>query len=367
MTIIVSKSGRNAARVDRTRIESENYLQQYICANPDALPLYEYKDDIQFTILAREFPVASGFLDAIGVDQDGEIYIIETKCYQNSDKRHVLAQVLDYGASLWRTYSDTQEFIAQLQDAVADQFDMSLREKLAETFEVDSWDGDEHLAQVRENVAGGRFHFVVLMNRLDDRLKDLIAFVNQNSHFDVFGVELELYQYEDLEILIPRIFGVEMKKSGGASSSANTRRSWNEQLFFEEAAARLEPAHVESMRRLYEWAREKGAQISWGTGKNRGSFNPKFEHLTRKSVFGVFSDGELTVRLHWHDNECEESQEIIKTLGNELLSCLEEFPIPRNFMEDEPNPIPVHVWSAHLPQFIEVLERVLVQAPRPGA
>lgn len=70
-------------------------------------------------ILAREFPTGSGAIDALGVDQDGELYLIETK------------------------------------------------------------------------LEAGSFRFVVLMDRLEPRLKDLIAFINRNCRFDVFGVELD--------------------------------------------------------------------------------------------------------------------------------------------------------------------------------
>jgi hypothetical protein len=50
----------------------------------------------------RAFPTNSGPIDALGINKDGEIYIIETKLYKNPDKRLVVAQVLDYGASLWQ-------------------------------------------------------------------------------------------------------------------------------------------------------------------------------------------------------------------------------------------------------------------------
>jgi hypothetical protein len=70
---------------------------------------------LRLLILAREFPTVSGPIDALGIDQDGNIYVIETKLAKNPDKRYVLAQVLDYGAALWRTYENGDEFIARLE------------------------------------------------------------------------------------------------------------------------------------------------------------------------------------------------------------------------------------------------------------
>ena len=76
-------------------------LQDYILNNSEALPLGELRDDLQFLVVAREFSTAVGPIDAVGIDDRGEVYLIETKLYRNADKRRVLAQVLDYGAALW--------------------------------------------------------------------------------------------------------------------------------------------------------------------------------------------------------------------------------------------------------------------------
>ncbi|MBK7447808.1 MAG: hypothetical protein IPJ45_17645 [Ignavibacteria bacterium] len=58
-------------------------------------------------VVAREFRTDSGSIDALAIDKDGDLYVIETKLFRNSDKRTVVAQALDYGASLWRHYDFT--------------------------------------------------------------------------------------------------------------------------------------------------------------------------------------------------------------------------------------------------------------------
>jgi len=55
MSIIISKAGRNAKKLDKTGVDSEDYLQEYIYENPDSLSLDEYKEDLKLIILAREF------------------------------------------------------------------------------------------------------------------------------------------------------------------------------------------------------------------------------------------------------------------------------------------------------------------------
>ena len=114
MSIIISKNGKNSQKLNCSVIPKENYLQEYIYNNPEVLPLEQIDEEIYLLIVAREFSTSSGPIDALGLDQSGNIYIIETKLYKNPDKRKVLAQVLDYGASLWRTYGDSREFLKKL-------------------------------------------------------------------------------------------------------------------------------------------------------------------------------------------------------------------------------------------------------------
>lgn len=95
------------------------------------------KDDIQLLILAREFGTNSGPIDAVGIDRDGEIYLVETKLYKNPDKRTVVAQVLDYGASLWKSHSDFDNFLLQLNSHVQKQFGQSMTDKVSEYYGLD--------------------------------------------------------------------------------------------------------------------------------------------------------------------------------------------------------------------------------------
>ncbi|MCD6573207.1 MAG: hypothetical protein J7K95_03845 [Thermoplasmata archaeon] len=86
MTIIISKNGKYAKKIEKMQIKREDYLQKYIYENPDSIPLYEIKEGIRICVLAREVPTNSGFIDALGLDSDGDIYIIETKLYKNPEK-----------------------------------------------------------------------------------------------------------------------------------------------------------------------------------------------------------------------------------------------------------------------------------------
>jgi hypothetical protein len=272
MSIIISKDGCNATRVERTVIHEEDYLQRYIHDNPESLPLHELKEDMRLLILVREFAVPSGYIDALGVDADGEIYIIETKLYKNPDKRLVLAQMLDYGASLWKNFSDSNQFIEQLEREAAKHFGVGLAPKLSEFFGFAPEAVPGYLQLLKDVVSKGMFRFVVLMDRIDDRLKDLISFVNANSRFDVLGVELEFYQHKDFEIIIPQLYGAEGKKE--VAAAASPKRQWDEAMFFEELQRNRSETEVAAARQILEWATPRATRIYWGQGTKFGSFVP---------------------------------------------------------------------------------------------
>ncbi len=114
MPIIVSRDGRNAQKVLESGVADEDYLQRFVADNPDSLPIEDIKENVRLMVIGREFDTPSGPIDILAVDDDGDIYIIETKLYKNADKRLVLAQVLDYGAALWRGYTDPTKFISDV-------------------------------------------------------------------------------------------------------------------------------------------------------------------------------------------------------------------------------------------------------------
>jgi RecB family endonuclease NucS len=96
MTIIVTTPDNRTVKLRPQSVDREDVLQRYIHDHPESLPLEEIHEDIRLCVLCREFPTSSGPIVALGVDQAGEVYIIETKLFKNPDKRTVIAQALDY-------------------------------------------------------------------------------------------------------------------------------------------------------------------------------------------------------------------------------------------------------------------------------
>jgi hypothetical protein len=350
MSIIISKDGRNARKLEQTVIEQEEYLQQYIHANPEALPLDELKDNLRLLVLAREFNTASGLIDALGVDADGEIYVIEAKLDKNVDRRRIIAQALDYGAALW----------ANPEDLIARMDRTEWRTRLSDFLGDDEEVIATHLTNVRQNAAAGRFWFVVLMDKLDDRLRELISFVNANSRFKVLGVELKFYRHENFEILIPNLYGTDRATDVFASTPATAPTArWDASSFLEAAAAQLEPAALVQMKELLAWwCEKKAASLGWGAKGPKGGFNPKFSQVDpNRSILSINAAGLMYLNFKHFFGRNDPGSAFAQRFGENLRRagfC----ELPNDYLNAFPK-LSISEWGPKVFEFERILDQSL--------
>lgn len=321
MSIIISQDGSNAKKIDRSEIEKEDYLQNYIHNNPDAIPIYELKEDKNLLVLKREFSTNAGPIDALAIDKDGDIYIVETKLYKNSDKRTIVAQSLDYGAALWKHFNDFSKFIQILNQEIENKFKISLEEKIKEFFNLDDESLNFVLEKLKDNLNDGNIKFVILMDSIDERLKDLILYVNQNSQFDIYAVQLEYYKFQEYEIMIPKMFGVEVKKNIN-STQYSPRKQWDENIFINQTK-KLLGEDSKKIIEMYHFFKKNAQKINWGTGANIGSCSPIIEEIDKTiSPFSIYSNGKFEAKFNWifERTQNEKIKNIADSFFRELTS-----------------------------------------------
>jgi hypothetical protein len=264
MAIIVTRKGLSATHVvEKSDFELERQLQEYIYDHPEVIPV----QDKRLLVAARELQTESGSIDAFAVDDDGELYIVETKLYRNPDKRTVVAQALDYGASLW-SHGDFDAILSSFDEAGLKQWDKPFNKKMEEFFALQPEQVESILGSMRRNFLDGRLKFVVLMDELDDRLKDLITYVNENSEFDIYAVQVELYNHEDFEIVIPKLFGAEIRKSVGYRKVSRTRWTWDS---LKERLSQQGSEEVDAAQAVIDWTAQNRVEIDW-VSSQRGGF-----------------------------------------------------------------------------------------------
>lgn len=359
MSIIVTRNGRDAEKLEEEGFEYEDKMQEYIDNNPLVIPLHDIKENLKLLIITREFPVYSGSIDHLAVDNEGNIYVIETKLFKNQDKRKIIGQVLDYGSSIWNENSlDSEWFREKIESFCEKNSKKTFKEKVMESFELSEEEFEGYQQTLKNNLVNGNFRFVVLMDKLDENLKNLIRFINKKSDFAIYVVELEYYKHKDFEIVIPKLFGSEIEKDANVSSP-RTRKKWDEQSFFEDAKNKLNDKQLEAVRKLYDFSKDNSNEIFFGTGLTIGSFNPKFFKISVRSLYTIYSDGKLSINVGWlNDNEktIEQRNNFLKELEK-----IKELGIPENSQERSSVIIPIVKWYMVADEFIKNVQNLIIK------
>lgn len=354
MAIIISSNGNKAVKVEKSSIDKEDYLQKYIYENPESIPLYDIKEDIRLLILAREFPTESGPIDALGIDGDGNIYLIETKLYNNADKRRVVAQALDYGASLWKHTYQFDQFLQTLDKFTQKTFKANVREKIQDFYSIDDEESEQLISNISKNLSDGNIKFVILMDKLDNRLKDLILYVNQNSKFDIYAVEFEYYKHNQQEIVIPKLYGGEVKKTI-SNTSTSVRNTWNEQSLLDNAKETLNNEQYKAFENIFVFSKKHADKINYGTGAY-ASFSPIFNSLSDKSIFSLSTSPNYSFGLNFEWIAKNGREDTAKLLKEKMASL--GFSIPDDYMSLRPS-VSIEEWVPKAEQIISKLEEML--------
>ncbi len=316
MAIIISENGKEAETITETPLDQESKLQQLIHDNPNTIPLYEIDSDTRLFIAAREFWTNSGPIDALGFDAKGNIYVIETKLQKNPDKRYVVAQALDYGASLWRHAVNFDVFIASLDEKTTKHFGEKFEDKFVKFFGETA--DPEYLTNIKSNLAEGVIKFVVLMDRLEPNLKDLVLYVNQNSRFDIYAVELKYYKHKTFEILIPKIFGAEVKKDVVGQKPRSSSITMDE--LWASIQTKLPDKEYVAVRELIELLLSKSSSTIMGTT----SIGIRFKEIGEKSLVTFYKYG--TASLNFGNIPNIEDKNRLKELVSTHLAGLWQQP-----------------------------------------
>jgi hypothetical protein len=346
MPIIVTSNGERATRLAKSRFTNESDLQAFIKANPEVIPVEELKEDAKLVVIERESPTMAGPIDLLAADQNGELYIIETKLYRNPDKRQVLAQILDYGAALWSCAGDPDTWLKQLKQRIGS-------EQLEHLLETEFQERSTALDGIKNSLQTGIYNFLVLMDVIPENLKNLITFINENSRFQIILVEMEYYQHGDYKIFIPHLFGGE-NRSKSASPKNSLRQTWDESSFFVKASETLSTEQVNAVRKIYEAAVRFGAEIAWGSGRWKGSFNPKVASISVRSLFSVYSNGLFSLNYAWLDDD-EHALKCQQVYKEKLLTIPPFKEAIEKSTKKYPS-VPIKKWIPYTDSIVQIME-----------
>jgi hypothetical protein len=268
MKIMVKTNSKGMwQKVEEWAFGKEVALQELLAANPDLIPVEMLGDERKpFRVSVREAGLpGSGQTDLIGIDEDGNIAIVEAKLAANQDiKRKVIGQILEYGAYLWKkSYTEFDEIVRARRNG------RSLIDLMQEApKEEEDWSADDFRDAVTDNLNEGRFGLFIVVDEINEELRRIIDFLSSKSLGDLhlYALELKYFKTEQGEVVLPQMYG-----SGESTASRPGSAIWDETRFLARAAETLgESDELHLLRDMYEFLKECRYVLKWGRGKDAG-------------------------------------------------------------------------------------------------
>jgi hypothetical protein len=283
----------------------EKELQDLLEHNLDLLPGDQIspEDPRRWLVVAREMGVPDPntgedrwSIDFMFVDQSGVPTFIEVKRHADTrSRREVVGQMFDYAAN--GHYYWTAGYLMDLADAYARGSGADLEAKMSSLAPDDNLDTGSFFDRVAENLREGQLRLVFFMEQGPMELKSIVDFLNkQMERTEVLLVEAHQFEDAGTRIVVPQLFGyteeARRAKRAVTVSTPSARRKWDEESFFLELRSNVEKSTADEIWEIYQTCRSTGT-VTWGSGKQVGSLNPKWPPLIPRSPLSFLSDGSV--------------------------------------------------------------------------
>jgi len=326
------------------------------------------EDPRRWLLIQREMPVqdpSSGqdrwSIDFVLVDQDATPTFVECKRFMDTrSRREVIGQMLEYAAN--GSYYWTKDALRTAAELRAAEHGSDLERALEDLRPNEGLGIDELFQRAENNLRHGNVRLVFYLEEAPAELKSIVDFLNkQMERTEVLLVEARQYELDGTIVIVPTLFGyteeARLAKHVVAASPANsTRKKWNESAFFEEVMSRLGETDAGKIRSFYDYIRQTDMTISWGTGANRGSFSVKIPRICQRSIFTLFTDGQLQLNFGWL-NGSEVAEDFRVALRDALVSRF-NWAIPQDAIEKWQT-VSCEIWLREKDAFLELVTNLV--------
>jgi len=259
-------------------------------------------------------------VDLVFVDQSAIPTFVECKRMGDTrSRREVVAQMLEYAANGHHYWTAGQLLGYAKETATAAGDDL---EKAVQALGPDNdLSAEELFEAVEANLREGQLRLVFFLEESPYEPRSIVEFLNsQMERSEVLIVEAKQFEMDGLRVVVPTLFGyteqARLVKRPVTVSTGRGRRKWNEESFFEAARNALAEEEMTATERMFALSKLPGTKISWGTGRDTGSFGIVLPATCQRSLFTVWTDGTLTFQFAWLTGspQVEECREKLRTL-----------------------------------------------------
>ena len=180
---------------------SEESLQSIVYNHPESLPVSEIDPTYEGIVpVCTELKTQSGYIDALFVNPQGRIVVVEFKLWRNPEaRREVIGQILDYAKDLasW-SYEDLQTKVSLKFGSTGNvlfKIVQNAKSGLNEKAFVDN---------VSRSLKRGEFLLLIVGDGIREGVENIVGFVQRHSglNFNLALVETALYKDADGKLII---------------------------------------------------------------------------------------------------------------------------------------------------------------------
>jgi hypothetical protein len=211
MAVQIRQAGSPWRQAAKVTFPNEAELQSMLHRDAELIPVRAGEGAPRVFVRESGLPGA-GITDLLGVDLDGNIYVVECKLASNPEiRRKVLGQVLEYAAFLWNmTYEDFDQFFVRKESETL----LALMGKKVGP----EWIAEEFRAQVAQNLKSGTFHLIIAVDGMNDELSQVIRYLAACApSIRLEAIEINVYKSGETEVLVPEIHGREVARESSPS------------------------------------------------------------------------------------------------------------------------------------------------------
>ncbi len=193
------QTGSTLSTLNEAKIEQELVLQELLEKYPELIPSEEIIGNPSFFLIQREFPVSTGYIDHLFVDQMMVPTIIETKVNNPEIRRKIIGQGYEYLTSM--SFELTGK---QIIDAAKRYWGNQYYPEIKKRLDIK----DLNAKEIERNLKKPRFRLIFAADFIPRELRKFVEFINNASRgIDVYAVQIEQFILDDKKIISVSTWG----------------------------------------------------------------------------------------------------------------------------------------------------------------
>jgi hypothetical protein len=308
---------------------NELKLENLIIDNPELIPAERFYAS-KWIPVAKQITLEDHYPDTIGVDDIGQLYIIENKLDTNADKKTVRSQIKEYAFGIRKLRNKPngwQEFLDLIKDANNSDTDdvkrrknlygKSLEDILLENFNGNIQKSNDCLNKIKIKFEEGEIILIIAIDKIRRNLRTSIDGENEldGKKLPIFALEVNEYTTKkDETIIISSTYPFDLDDLVDKKEADRVK---HDKTTFEVAHSRAKftEEQKEDFKTFKNRLEDICVKLNYNTGYDP-AIRTKFEGTKDRGVVLLFANGFLgisTVTIdRWPDKQKKYKEELEK-------------------------------------------------------